>query len=97
MDRDDKPSWLLDKKGFSMKSMYKSYKNSMTKTLYWFIWLAKIHQRIKVFLWLILKDKILFKENLSKRNWQGNAKYDWCGCLETTKHIIRILGEGYRY
>lgn len=72
MDRDDKLSWLLDKKGFSVKSMYKSYKNSMTKTLYWFIWKAKIPQRIREFLWLILKDKILSKGILGKkRNGKG--------------------------
>ncbi|KAL5660188.1 hypothetical protein ACJX0J_027313 [Zea mays] len=28
---------------------------------------------IKVFLWLILEDKILSKENLKKRNWHGNC------------------------
>jgi hypothetical protein len=61
MDREDKPSWLLDKKGYSVKSMYKNFDNSMTRTPYWFIWKAKIPQRIKVFLWLILKDKILSK------------------------------------
>jgi hypothetical protein len=55
---------------------------------FWFIWKAKIPQRIKVFLWLILNDKILSKENLSKRKWQGNARCDWCGCLETTSHIF---------
>jgi hypothetical protein len=40
MDREDKPSWLLDKKGYSVKSMYKIFKNNMTKTPYWFIWKA---------------------------------------------------------
>jgi hypothetical protein len=60
----------------------------MTKTPYWFVWKAKIPQRIRVFLWLILKDKILSKENLEKRKWQGNVNCDWCGCLETTKHIF---------
>jgi hypothetical protein len=51
--------------------MYKSYKNSVTKTPYWFIWKAKIPQRIRVFLWLILKDMILSKENLKKRTGNG--------------------------
>jgi hypothetical protein len=88
LDTEDKPSWLLDKKGFSVKSMYKSYKISLTKTPYWFIWKAKIPQRIRVFMWLILKNKILSKENLKRKNWQGNVNCDWCGCLETTKHVF---------
>jgi hypothetical protein len=88
LDTEDKPSWLLDKKGFSVKSMYKSYKISLTKTPYWFIWKAKIPQRIRVFMWMILKNKILSKENLKRKNWQGNVNCDWCGCLETTKHIF---------
>jgi hypothetical protein len=87
-DREDKPSWLLDKKGYSVKSMYNHFKQDGGRTPFWFIWKAKIPQRIKVFLWLILNDKILSKENLSKRNWQGNARCDWCGCLETTSHIF---------
>lgn len=71
-----------------MKSMYKSYKNSLNKIPYWFIRKAKIPQRIEVFLWLILKDRILSKEILKNRNWQGNVNCAWCGCLETTKHIF---------
>jgi hypothetical protein len=49
-DRDDKPSWLLDEKGYSVKSMYNHFKHDMARTPYWFIWKAKISQRIKVFL-----------------------------------------------
>jgi hypothetical protein len=87
-DSKDKPSWILDKKGFSVKSLYRQFKQNTIRKPYWFIWKAKIPQRIKVFLWLILEDKILSKENLKKRNWHGNVNCDWCGCLETTNHIF---------
>jgi hypothetical protein len=66
-DSKDKPHWNLDKKGFSVKSLYKQFKQNTTRKPYWFIWKAKIPQRIKVFLWLILEDKILSKENLKKK------------------------------
>jgi hypothetical protein len=66
-DSKDKPYWILDKKGFSVKSLYKQFKQNTTRKPYWFIWKAKIPQRIKVFLWLILEDKILSKENLKKK------------------------------
>jgi hypothetical protein len=88
IDRNDKPCWLLDKKGYSVKSSYRNFKVNMNMDPYWFIWKAKIPQRIKVFLWLVINDKILSKENLRKKNWQGNINCEWCGCLETTSHIF---------
>jgi hypothetical protein len=44
------------------------FKRNTIKKSYWFIWKAKIPQRIKVFLWLILENKILSKENLKKKS-----------------------------
>jgi hypothetical protein len=42
------------------------------------------------FLWLILKFKRqdIIQRKLEKRKWQGNVSCDWCGWLETTKHIF---------
>jgi hypothetical protein len=71
IDRNDKPCWLLDKKGFSVKSSYRNFKVNLNRDPYWFIWKAKIPQRIKVFLWLVINDKILSKENLRKKNGKG--------------------------
>jgi hypothetical protein len=88
IDRNDRPCWLLDKKGFPVKSSYRNFKVNMNRDPYWFIWKAKIPQRIKIFLWLVINDKILSKENLRKKNWQGNVNCEWCGCLETTSHIF---------
>lgn len=45
-------------------------------------------QRIKVFLWLVIKNRVLSKQNLKNRNWKENFNYFWCGCMETTKHIF---------
>jgi hypothetical protein len=67
-DSKDMPSWILDKKGFSVKSLYMKFKQNTIRKSYWFIWKAKIPQRIKVFLWLILENKILSKENLKKKS-----------------------------
>ena len=87
-DSRDNVIWLLDKKGFSVKSLYLNCRNNLGRVPYMFIWNAKIPQRIKVFLWLLLRDRILSKANLSKRNWQGNINCTWCDCLETTQHIF---------
>jgi hypothetical protein len=43
---------------------------------------------MRIFLWLVLKDRILSKENLKKINWKGNTDCLWCGEFESTNHIF---------
>jgi hypothetical protein len=63
-DSRDKAIWALNKKGFSVKSLYLKCRSSLDKVPFWFIWMARISQRIKVFLWLVIKNRALSKENL---------------------------------
>jgi hypothetical protein len=46
---------------------YLKRRSNLDKVPYWFIWKTNIPQRIKAFLWLILKNKILSKENFKAR------------------------------
>ena len=39
------------------------------------IWRAKLPMKIKVFMWYLKKGVILTKDNLAKRNWEGNKGY----------------------
>lgn len=87
----DKTIWLLDKKGFSVKSMYNKCRSSLNKIPYWFIWKAKIPHRINVFLWLILKDMILSKENLKNRKWKGKLLLVWLLGIHKT-HLPWVSG-----
>jgi hypothetical protein len=48
---------------------------------YVFMWKTKLPQKIKVFLWLVLRNKILMKDNLIKRIWQGPVDCVFCGTL----------------
>lgn len=70
-DRRDKSSWILDNKGFSARSLYNNCRSNLSKIPYLCILKAKIPQRIKVFLWLILNNKNLSKENLKKEIGRG--------------------------
>jgi hypothetical protein len=36
------------------------------------IWKVKIPLKIKIFMWLMNQNTILTKDNLLKRNWQGD-------------------------
>jgi hypothetical protein len=41
-----------------------------------------------VFLWLVRNKKILTKDNLFKRHWQGNLDCIFCGLLESIDHLL---------
>jgi hypothetical protein len=66
-DCEDKITWCLGKLGFSVKSLYKSSKCLQIPVPFKFLWKTKLPHKIKVFLWLALKNKILTKDNLKKK------------------------------
>jgi hypothetical protein len=47
------------------------------------LWKLKI-----LFGWYLCKGVVLTKDNLAKRNWQGNKKYVFCPHDETIKHLF---------
>lgn len=77
----DKVTWSLCKKGYSVKSFYMKKKCDQVCVPYFFMWKTKLPQKIKVFLWLVLRNKIFMKDNLIKRNWQGPVDCVFCGTL----------------
>jgi hypothetical protein len=48
---------------------------------------TKLPSKIKVFLWLVPRNKILTKANLRKRNWHGPAVCVLCGIAESIDHF----------
>lgn len=52
------------------------------------IWLFKLSLKIKVFLYLLKRDKVLTKGNLLKKDWQDDHACPFCGELETTDHLF---------
>jgi hypothetical protein len=71
----DLVKWTWEKSGtFSVKSMYKhlfslDINNPNKKP-----WEAKIPMKVKIFMWLICANAILTKDNLSRKNWQGDKR-----------------------
>jgi hypothetical protein len=84
----DRVNWSLDKNGFSTKSLYNRISCEGVKVPYRFLWKIKIPHKIKIFLWLIIKNRILSKENLIKRSWSGVSDCVFCGLFESTKHLF---------
>jgi hypothetical protein len=71
----DLVKWTWEKSGtFSVKSMYThlfslDINNPNKKP-----WEAKIPMKVMIFMWLICANAILTKDNLSRKNWQGDKR-----------------------
>jgi len=42
------------------------------------IWKVKLPLKIKIFMWLVIQNSILNKDNLGKRKWKGNKSCAFC-------------------
>jgi hypothetical protein len=87
-DQEDKVNWCLGNKGFTVNSLYKKNLIDQVKVPYRFLWKSKLPQKIKVFIWLVITNKILTKDNLKKRNWKGSSECCFCGGLESIDHLF---------
>jgi hypothetical protein len=52
------------------------------------IWQIKIPTRIKIFLWYLKRGVILTKDNLARRNWNGDTRCSFCHSPETIHHLF---------
>jgi hypothetical protein len=48
----------------------------------------KVPLKIKIFMWFFHRKVILTKDNLLKRNWNGNTLYCFCDQDETIQHLF---------
>ena len=55
---------------------------------YKFLWKSKLPHKIKVFFWLVVRNKILTKDNLKKRCWIGSLNCCFCGVDESIDHLF---------
>ena len=79
----DRVRWLLTRSGtFSVKSLYSFLIAKRVSIPYRKLWNLKLPLRIKVFCWILIKDRILTKENLKKR---GGRKWNCASFVIVTK------------
>jgi hypothetical protein len=64
---EDRMVWSLGNKGFSVNSWYKTKMSDQVAVPCRFLWKSKLPHKIKVFIWLVLRNKILTKDNLKKK------------------------------
>jgi hypothetical protein len=85
----DTVTWSFGKYGrFTVKSVYNALTKSCTGAYHKRIWKGKIPEKLKIFLWLMTNEAILTKDNLRKRNWQGDPSCVFCDCVETISYLF---------
>ena len=86
---EDQVTWTLTANGiFSVKSLYNEMMLNDIGYPHKFMWKAKLPQKIKIFLWLVLRNSILTKDNLVRRGWKGSVNCHFCGDVETINHLF---------
>ena len=85
----DRFVWGLHQNGlFSVKSMYRALLGVKAILYNTFIWKLKLPLKIKVFLWYLYKGVVLTKDNLARRQWQGDRKCCFCSSDESIQHLF---------
>jgi hypothetical protein len=81
--------WTWEKFGtFSVKSMYNHLFSSEVNNPKKKLWEAKIPMKVKIFMWLIDANAILTKDNLRRKNWQGDKRCFFCNIFESVEHLF---------
>lgn len=87
-DEQDKVGWVFgSKNSFFVKSIYNNLTSNESGLYHKKIWKGKILAKIKIFLWLILNDSILTKDNMLKRNRHGDPTCCFCRTDESALHL----------
>ena len=85
----DKVNWLLTSSGqFSVKSLYQYIIAKRVVFPFKFLWKLKVPLKIKAFIWLVIKGRILTKDNLCKKGWKGTNKCEFCDANEYIDHLF---------
>lgn len=61
------------------------------------IWKLKVPLKVKIFLRYLCCGVVLTKNNISKRNWQGNQIFCFRHIKEAIKHVIWFLQKSYSF
>jgi hypothetical protein len=80
--------WGFHQNGiFSVKSMYNALIADTRVVYSRTLWRLKIPLGIKIFMWYFNREVMLTKDNLARRNWNGNKLCSLCSQQETIHHL----------
>lgn len=89
-DEQDEMIWTFNSKGvYSSQSLYKVINNRGVIPVHLpAIWNLKIPPRVHFFLWLLTKNKVLTRDNVSKRKSVDDERCLFCSEKETIIHLF---------
>lgn len=89
---EDKLFWISTNNGFfSVKSCYNilTSNGASDKSIWKEIWTAKIHERIKMFLWRLAADVLPLKGTIFESTGKGDPSCSFCGFTkEMSSHLL---------
>ena len=81
--------WNLNQAGvFTISSMYNALISNGNVQFDKHLWKLKMPLKIKIFMWYLKRGVILTKDNLARRNWNGNKQCCFCSSDKTIQHIF---------
>jgi hypothetical protein len=81
--------WSLQKHGrFTVRSMYKAFIAPHIVQQNHPIWKLKLPLKIKIFMWYLIKNIALTKDNLARKHWKGSLKCCGCSLNESVQHLF---------
>jgi len=85
----DRFVWRLHHNGlYSVNSKYRTLLGAKAIPYNTLIWKLKLPLKIKVFMWYLYKGIILTKDNLARRQWQGDRRCCFCSSNESIQHLL---------
>jgi hypothetical protein len=51
-------------------------------------WKVKVHEKIRIFMWLVKQNAILTKDNMLRKNWHGDPSYYFCDSPKTMDRLF---------
>jgi len=88
-DQKDTFRWALQQSGaFSVKTMYSALNLTHALSFNMNTWCLKVPLKIKIFIWYPYKGVTLTKDNLARKNWQGDLTCSFCNANENIQHLF---------
>jgi hypothetical protein len=82
-------SWKWGKtKEFYVKTLYDNLTSITYGPYLKHIWKGKFPPKIKIFMWLLENNVLLTKENMVRRNWNGDTSCGFCDYFESSTHLF---------
>jgi hypothetical protein len=88
-DREDSIKWALANNGQFSTSLYRhcSFLGVIDIRMEE-IWNSKLLLKIKNFLWLVFRGRIQTVDNLKRKKWKGEEKYQFCLERESGDYLL---------